>query len=229
MVDDAPDPSTGQGGRWLPWTASDNACDSIVFCRVPPSARKYLMRFSVWRGMYVTAARREAKDPEAVNRIVLAPNNRIDIGHWARCHHYPVEARWVGRSFGNRAIDPAAALAALHVAAQRSGSSPGAVPDPAASMNRLFEFPAVSDVSRLSFLEVYKGLPELFGWTVCHGESPTPLETQWEEVKAEFDQFITDDPDKVRDHLVESLCSALGAVWTEGMDAHIFPCSPATR
>ena len=67
-----------------------------------------------------------------------------------------------------------------------------------------------SACSRLSFLEVYKGLPELFGWTVCHGESPTPLETQWEEVKAEFDQFITDDPDKIRDHLVESLSSATG-------------------
>ena len=132
----------------------------------------------------------------------------------------------MGLSFGNATIEPAAALAALHVAARRSGSSPGAVPDSAASMNRLFEFPEVSDVSRLSFLEVYKGLPELFGWTVCHGESPTPLEAQWEEVKAEFDQFITDDPEKVREHLVESLSSAMGAVWTEEMDAPIFPGAP---
>ena len=109
---------------------------------------------------------------------------------------------------------------------RRSGSSPGAVPEPSASLQNTFDFPPVQDVSRLTFVEVYKGLPELFGWTVCHGESPTPLEAHWEEIRSEFDQFISDDPARVRDHLVETLGHALGAVWTEDMDAPIFPGAP---
>ena len=82
IVDDAPDPITGQGGSWLPWTAADNASDSILYCRVPPSARKFLMRFAVWRGMYVTAARREATDPEAANGAITSVRRLTTTRTW---------------------------------------------------------------------------------------------------------------------------------------------------